>query len=126
MAKPTSIHKEERAQQSDAGKKSGSVRAYPAKVRHIMLKAAFKRQPKAYQVQPYSNEALDALQLEACKFPTHAELDERDFDALVSLVLAMYRPNKPFRNMVTASRGTLLKVMQALGIQSKRRVSRSR
>jgi hypothetical protein len=126
MAKPPSVSKEERNQQSDAGKKSGTVRACPAKVRHIMLKAAFKRQPKAYQVQPYSNEALDALQREACKFPAHAELDERDFDALVSLVLAMCRPKKSSRNMLTAARGTLLKNMQALGIQSKRAVSRSK
>jgi hypothetical protein len=76
-------HKQE--QHSNAGKKSGSVRAVPAKIRQLLLKAAFKRIPKAYQVQPHSEEARDALRLEVRKFPTHKDVNRRSNLALTQI-----------------------------------------
>jgi hypothetical protein len=119
MGKQLSEHAEERSQQRNAGKKSGSVRAELAKIRLLVVKAAFARLRRSYQVQPYSDEAIDALQAECTKTPS-IELNGDDFDRLLSLMLDGKKIT------LDVPRETLRKDMQLLGIRSRRGAQRSR
>jgi hypothetical protein len=118
MGKLLSRYREERSQRRSAGKKSGSVRAGRAQIRHLVVKAAFARLRRPYQVQPYSDEAIDALQAECTKMPS-IELNGDDFDSLVSLLLDGQKIT------IDVPRETLKKDMKQLGIRSNRRTPRS-
>jgi hypothetical protein len=100
--------------QSHAGKKSGTVRADRADKRRQVVKAAFNRLPRACQMQPYSDQAIDALQAECTKLPGRINDDfAEDYDNLVELVSAGY----PIK--IQVPRETLRKDMIKLGIRSK-------
>jgi hypothetical protein len=117
MGKELSDRGEERTQQRNAGKKSGSVRAKSATIRRLIVKAAFARLPRPYQMQPYSDDAIDALQTECTKTPS-IELNGDDFDTLLSMMLAGEKIT------VEIPRETLKKDMKKLGIRSKLRTKR--
>jgi hypothetical protein len=120
MAKPLSDHRDERSQHRNAGKKSGSVRSDRANVRRLIVKAAFSRLPPRYQMQPYSDEAIDALQEECTKMPARIRFaDDDDFDCLFSLAMDGHNIQ------IQMPRETLLKDMKQLGIRSKLRTQRS-
>jgi hypothetical protein len=112
---------QERNQHRNAGKKSGSVRADRADVRRLIVRAAFNRLLPKYQMQPYSDEAIDALQEECTKMPARIKsLDDEDFDSLFSLVMDGHKIQ------IQVPRETLIKDMKKLGIHSKLRTRRLR
>ena len=119
MVRQRSAHAEEQSQRRNAGKKSGSVRAERAEIRRLVVKAAFARLPRHYQIQPYSDAAIDALQVECTKTPS-PEHNGDDFDSLLLLILA----DKEIT--LDVPRETLKKDMMKLGIRSKLRTLRSR
>jgi hypothetical protein len=121
MGKQLSGRGEERSQQRNAGKKSASVRAERADVRRLIVKAAFSRLLSKYQMQPYSDEAIGALQEECTKMPARIKYpDDEDFDCLFSLAMDGHKIQ------IQVPRETLIKDMKQLGIRSKRRTQRSR
>lgn len=106
------------SQRRNAGTKSGSVRSKRAEIRRLVVKAAFARLRRPYQVQPYSDEAIDALQAECTKIPSIG-LNGDDFDSLVSLLLDGQKIT------LEVPRETLKKDMKWLGIRSMRTAQRS-
>jgi hypothetical protein len=118
MDKPPNRQEEQQGQQRDAGKKSGAVRAEHAETRRLVVKAAFARLRRPYQMQPYSDETIDALQAECTKTPS-IELNGDDFSSLLSLLLDGKKIT------LDVPRETLKKDMKKLGIQSKLRKKRS-
>lgn len=114
MSRHLGDHSEEQSQRTKAGKKSGSVRAERAEIRRLVVKAAFARLPRSYQAQPYSDEAIDALETECTKIPS-IELNGDDFDSLVKLMVAGQKIT------LEVPRETLKKDMKRLGIRSKLR-----
>ncbi len=118
MDKQRGDRSEEQHQRAKAGKKSGSVRAERAEIRRLVVKAAFARLGPSYQAQPYSDEAIDALETECTKIPS-TELNGDDFDSLVKLMVAGQKIT------LEVPRETLKKDMKRLGIRSKLRRPRS-
>jgi hypothetical protein len=115
-----SDHGERRTQHSNAGKKSASARAGRAGVRRLIVKAAFNRLLPKYRLQPYSDEAIGALQEECTRMPGPIKFpDDEDFDCLFSLVMDGHNIQ------IEVTRETLIKDMKQLGIRSKRRTQRS-
>jgi hypothetical protein len=112
------------AEKRAAGKKSGVKRKGRAEIRRYFVKVAFERlKPVAYQMQPYSDDSIDALEVEyrqllaeslaEAKPEASAERRAEDLRRLMSAA--------PFK----ADRETLIKDMKQLGIRSRRRKSRS-
>jgi hypothetical protein len=52
------------AEKTTAGKKSGLLRRRRAGLRHLFVKVAFNRLKRPYQIQPFSDQSIDALQEE--------------------------------------------------------------
>jgi hypothetical protein len=120
MGKASDHRDEQQGQQRDAGKKSASVRAAGAEIRRLIVKCAFNRLPPKYQMQPYSDEAIDALQEECTKMPGRIRFpDDEDFDCLFSLAMDGHKIQ------IMVPRETLIKDMKRLGIRSKLRTQRS-
>jgi hypothetical protein len=120
MDKLASDHGERQTQHSNAGKKSASARAGRAAVRRLIVEAAFNRLPPQYRMQPYSDKAIDALQVECTRMPGRIKCpDDVDFDCLLSLMINGHKIQ------IQVPRETLIKDMKQLGIRSKRRISRS-
>lgn len=129
-----------------AGKSSGVRRAKLAKLRQFFVLAAFERLIPTYQMQPFSDEAIDALEEEfrrqtkrspdlnldlspdhyefivpSRRRPTSDKLTAL-LDEAVSVALeGASNARSPFK----ASRETLIKDLKALGIRSNRRRQRS-
>ena len=129
-----------------AGKNSGVRRAKLATLRRFLVLAAFERLKPTYQMQPFSDEAIDALE-EEFRRPTKRSsdlnldlpLDEDEvivpsrlrspsgkltslLDEAVSVAL---EGTSDVRSPFKASRETLIKDLKALGIRSNRRRQRS-
>jgi hypothetical protein len=118
MGKAPNAQREKHGQQRDAGKKSGSKRAELAKIRLLVVKAAFGRLSRPNQMQPSSLDTIKALQEECTKIPS-IERNGDDFDSLVSLLL----DGKTIT--LDVPRETLRKDLQLLGIRSRRKAQRS-
>jgi hypothetical protein len=116
MSRSSDGLKENENQQRKAGRKSGSVRGRRTEIRRFFVKAAFKRLPRAFQGHPFSDSTIDALQEECLKTPSAVN---EDFDKYIDILLAGEHLTKP------VPRDTLIKDLKALGIRSKRRVTRS-
>jgi hypothetical protein len=118
-----------------AGKSSGVRRAKLAKLRQWAVLSAFKRLKPRYQMQPFSEEAIDALEEELRKSPSDEdEVDirkrwspsepheEKLFTETIHILLESGKPVLAPRH---TSRETLKKDLKALGIRSKLRKQRS-
>ena len=118
-----------------AGKSSGLRRAKLAKLRQFMVLCAFQRLKPTYQMQPFSEEAIDALEEELRGGPRSDEdevviprrrvfSDKRE-ELLLREAISVLLERKPGQPWRYASRETLIKDLKALGIRSKIRKQRS-
>ncbi len=133
-------------QQKTAGKKSGRLRAERAEIRRIFVKAAFKGLKPSYQMQPFSNDSIKALQEEYLNLLKLLVKDHDGSDLLMAATLFVEKTfaGQPayqkqllaeYRSLVgplitgaapfKVDRDTLIKDLKALGIRSKRRLQRS-
>jgi hypothetical protein len=103
-----------------AGKKSARSRAGRALIRQYLVEAAHLQLKPKYQRQPYSDEAIDALEIVYRRFLTADD----DHGVLVSCMLeALSKADR--QALITMSRETLIKDLKVLGIRSRRSVQRS-
>ena len=118
-----------------AGKSSGITRAKFAKLRQHSVLSAFERLKPKYQLQPFSEEALDALEEEfrrerqdedGVAKPGKSVLPPEQSDRLFKEAIYILLEGKHgTRSVFSASRETLIKDLKALGIRSKLRKQRS-
>jgi hypothetical protein len=106
---------EQQHQKKRAGDQSAIMRAGRVGIRRLFVKAAFDRLKPTFQMQPYSEHSIDALEVQYRR--VLAEGDEQypagfDPEELMSTA--------PFK----ADRDTLKKDLKALGIRSKLRSKR--
>jgi len=102
--------RKKQSQQRSAGKRSGHMRAYRAKERRRLVKAAFDDLKPFDQFFPYSGGSINALGAAYRQLLSRSNVDP---DLLKS---AAFKVNKP----------KLIKDLQLLGIQSERRIKRSK
>jgi hypothetical protein len=102
-----------------AGKASGIKRAEQAKRRQSRVMSAFARLKPTYQMQPYSNDAIDALEQELRGGNPYTRGGKFFVECYV-LPIASDILRKHILN-----RDTLIKDLKALGIRSKRNKKRS-
>jgi hypothetical protein len=117
LGEKLSGHGKEQSQHANAGRKSGAVRLASADIRRLIIKAAFNRLAKKYHMQPYSDDAIDALQEECTKMP---DPDDEDWYRLFRLAMDGHKIT------IHVPRDTLIDDMKKkLGIRSKLRKRRS-
>jgi hypothetical protein len=100
----------QQSQKRRAGKRSGHMRACRAKERRRLVKAAFDTLKPQDQYFPFSDEAINALEAAYGRQLSNSNLD------LGLLESAAFKVNRP----------KLIKDLQRLGIQSGRRIQRSK
>ena len=117
-----------------AGKSSGVRRAKLAKLRQFMVLCAFQRLKLTYQMQPFSEEAIDALDEELrgprsdedeVVIPRRRVFSDKREELLLREAISVLLERKPGQPWRYASRETLIKDLKALGIRSKLRKQRS-
>jgi hypothetical protein len=118
-----------------AGKSSGVRRAKLAKLRQSFVLAAFERLKPKYQMQPFSEEAIDALEKEFRRdlpvdeygdvVPESRPPSDKLMDLLDDDVSTLLEEKPGSASLYDASRETLKKDLKALGIRSKLRKQRS-
>jgi hypothetical protein len=111
------------AKKSAAGKKSGVKRKARAEIRRYFVKVAFGRLKPAYQMQPFSDHSIDALEVEYRKLLAESLAEAEPAASAESRAegLRRLRSAAPFK----ADRETLIKDMKRIGIRSRRRKQQS-
>jgi hypothetical protein len=122
------------SKKSMAGKSSGVRRTKLAKMRQFMVLCAFERLKPRYRMQPFSEEAIDALEEELrgprsdedeVVIPRRRVLSDEREELLLREAISVLLERKPGQPWRYASRETLKKDLKALGIRSKLRKQRS-
>ena len=134
-----------------AGKSSGVKRAKLARLRRFLVLSAFEGLKPTYQLQPFSDAAIDALEEKFRRSsenisnsdlnldlplddyetivrpsPRHSDKWQALFDEFINMMMCEHIVDfADFASLRRASRDTLIKDLKALGIRSKYRKQRS-